>query len=132
MTAPLVKLLGIRHLSVLLIGTLLLCHGVFGALHLVCDPLEWCAGGAQHSAEHQPRSGAGDAHEHPTGHDVSTAYFAVVALGLLGLILKLLPECAAGSRIWLGTRWPAVLRRVPAMLRSSPTPTLPVLQVLRL
>ena len=126
------KLLGIRHLSVLLIGTVLLCHGVFGALHLVCDPLEWCIGGAQHSAEHQTAAGAGDTHGHPTGHDVSTAYFAVVALGLLVLILRLLPKCAAGLRIWLGTRWPAVLRRVPAVLRPPPTPTLPVLQVFRL
>jgi hypothetical protein len=57
-TVPVVKLLGIRHLSVLLIGTLLLCHGVFVALHLVCDPLEWCAGGAQHSAEHQTAAGS--------------------------------------------------------------------------
>ena len=121
-----------RPLSVLIIGTILLCHGVFGALHLVCDPLEWCAGGAQHSAEHQTAAGAVDAHEHPTGHDVSTPYFAVVALGLLGLILKLLPKCAAGLRIWLGTRWPAVLRRVPAVLRPPPTPTLPDLQVFRL
>jgi hypothetical protein len=120
-----------RHLSALLIGTLLLCHGVFGALHLVCDPLEWCAG-AHHSAEHQTAAGAGDAHEHPTGHNVSTAYFAVVALGLLVLILKLLPKCAAGLRIWLGTRWTAVLRRVPAVLRPPPTPTPPVLQVFRL
>ena len=132
MTAPLVKLFGIRHLSVLLIGTLLLCHGIFGALHLVCDPLEWCIGGAQHSAEHQTAAGAGDAHEHPTGHDVSTAYFAVVALGLLVLILRLLPKCAAGLRIWLGTRWPEVLRRAPAVLRPPPTPALPVLQVFRL
>jgi hypothetical protein len=121
-----------RHLSALLIGTVLLCHGVFGALHLVCDPLEWCIGGAQHSAEHQTAAGAGDAHEHPTGHDVSTAYFAVVALGLLVLILRLLPKCAAGLRIWLGTRWTAVLRRVPAVLRPPPTPTPPVLQVFRL
>ena len=126
------KLLGMRHLSALLIGSLLLCHGVFGALHLVCDPLEWCIGGAQHSAEHQPRSGAVDAHEHPTGHGGSTAYFAVVALGLLVLILRLLPKCAAGLRIWLGTRWTAVLRRVPAVLRRPPTPTPPVLQVFRL
>ena len=126
------KLLGMRHLSVLLAGAVLLCHGVFGALHLVCDPLEWCAGGAQHSAEHQTAAGAGDAHEHPTGHDVSTAYFAVVALGLLGLILRLLPKGSAGLRIWLGTLWPEVLRRVLAVLRPLPTPALPVLQVFRL
>jgi len=126
-----VTLLGSRHVSVLLIGTLLLCHGVFGALHLMCDPLEWCIGGAQHSAEHQTAAGAGDAHEHHTGHGGSTTYFAVVALGLLVLILRLLPKCAAGLRIWLGTRSPELLRRVPAVLRPPPTPTLPVLQVFR-
>ncbi len=93
------KLLGTRQLSVLLIGTLLLCHGVFGGLHLACDPTDWCAGAAERAAEHQPATGVGDAHEHPTGHEVSTAYFAVVAIGVLGLILKLLPRCAAGLRI---------------------------------
>jgi hypothetical protein len=127
-----VKVLDIRHLSMLLIGTLLLCHGVFGGMHLVCDPLEWCAGGALHSAEHQTAAGAGDAHAHHTGHGGSTAYFAVVALGLLCLILRLLPKCATGLRIWLGTRWSAVLRRVPTVLRPPPTPALPVLQVFRL
>ena len=126
------KLLGTRHLSMLLIGTLLLCHGVFGALHLVCDPLEWCIGGAQHFAEHQTSTGAGDVHEHHTGHGGSTAYFAVVALGLLVLILRPLPEAAAGLRIWLGTRWTAVLRLVPAVLHPPPTPAPPVLQVFRL
>jgi hypothetical protein len=128
----LINLLSVKKLSVLLAGAVLLCHGVFGALHLVCDPLEWCIGGVHHSAEHQSRSGAGDAHEHPTGHDVSTAYFAVVVLGLLVLILRLLPKCAAGLRIWLGTRWTSVLRRVPAVLRPPPTPALPVLQAFRL
>jgi hypothetical protein len=128
----LMKLLSVKKLSVLLVGAVLLCHGVFGSLHLVCDPLEWCIGGAQHSAEHQTSTDAGDAHEHPTGHDVSTAYFAVVALGLLVLILRQLPKCVAGLRIWLGRRWPAVLRRVLAVLRPPPTPALPVLQVFRL
>jgi hypothetical protein len=128
----LMKLLSVKKLSVLLAGAVLLCHGVFGALHLVCDPLEWCIGGVQHSAEHQTSTGAGDVHEHPVGHDVSTAYFAVVALGLLVLILRLLPKCAAGLRIRLGTRWPEVLRRAPAVLRPPPTPALPVLQVFRL
>jgi hypothetical protein len=128
----LMKLPSVKKLSVLLAGAVLLCHGVFGALHLVCDPLEWCIGGVQHSAEHQTSTGAGDVHEHPPSHDVSTAYFAVVALGLLVLILRLLPKCAAGLRIRLGTRWPEVLRRAPAVLRPPPTPALPVLQVFRL
>src|SRR5918993_5087543 len=30
------KLLGVRHLSVLLVGALLFCHTVFGSLHLLC------------------------------------------------------------------------------------------------
>ena len=128
----LMKLLSVKKLSVLLAGAVLLCHGVFGALHLVCDPLEWCIGGAQHSAEHQTAASVGDAHEHHTAHGGSTAYFAVVALGLLGLMLRLLPKCAAGLRIWLGTRWISVLRRVPAVLRPPPTPALPVLQAFRL
>jgi hypothetical protein len=126
------KPLSVNKLSVLLAGAVLLCHGVFGVLHLVCDPLEWCAGGAQHSAEHQTAAGSGDAHEHHTGHGGSTAYFAVVALGLLVLIVRLLPKCAAGLRNWLGTRWTAFLRRVPAVLRPPPTLTPPVLQVSRL
>jgi hypothetical protein len=128
----LINLLSVKKLSVLLAGAVLLCHGVFGALHLVCDPLEWCAGGAQHSAEHQTSTGAGDAHEHPTGHGVSTAYFAVVALGLLGLLLRLLLRDAVELRSWLGIRWPAHFRRVPAVLRPPPIPTPPVLQVFRL
>jgi hypothetical protein len=128
----LMKPLSVKKLSVVLAGAVLLCHGVFGSLHLVCDPLEWCIGGAQHSAEHQTSAGEGDAHEHPMGHGGSTTYFAVVALGLLVLILRLLPKCAAGLRIWLGRRWPAVLRRVPAVLRPPPTLTPPVLQVFRL
>jgi hypothetical protein len=127
-----VKLLETRQLSVLLIGTLLLCHGVFGTLHLQCDPPEWCTGGVKHAAEHQTAAGAGDAHEHPAGHGMGTAYFAVVALGLLGLLLRLLPKGAARLRSWLGIRWPALLRRVPAVLRPPPTPTPPILQVLRL
>src|SRR3712207_522206 len=89
------KLLGTRQLSVLLVGTLLLCHGALGALHLVCCPPSQCASDAEHAAEHQPAAGAaGDAHEHPAGHHgTSTEYFAVV-VSLLGLLLRLLPKGA--------------------------------------
>src|SRR5215217_1837645 len=111
---PLMKLPSVNMLSVLLIGTLLLCHGIFAALHLVCDPLEWCAG-AQHSAEHQTAAGAvGDAHEHPADHGTSPGYFAVLVVGLLGLLWGLLPK-GAPVRIAPGTHWPVVLRRVPAL-----------------
>src|SRR5215207_4307795 len=124
------KLLGIRRLSLLLIVTLLFCHGVFGALHLLCYPPQ-CAGDAEHQAEHQAAAGAGDAHEHPAGHVTSTEYFAVLAVGFLGLLLGLLPK-SRPLRIKLYARWPVVLRQVPAVLRPPPTPTPLTLQVFRL
>jgi len=124
------KVPGRRPLSLLLIGTLLFCHGVFGALHLICYAPQ-CAGDAEHPAEHHAAAGAGDAHEHPAGHATSTEYFAVLAVGFLGLLLGLLPK-SAPLRIGLDARWPAVLRRAPAVLRPPPTPTPLTLQVFRL
>jgi hypothetical protein len=124
------KLPGIRPLSLLLIGTLLLCHGIFGALHLICASPE-CAGDAEHPAEHHAAGGAGDAHEHPVGHATSTEYFAVLTVGFLGLLLGLLPK-SAPLRIGFDARWPVVLRRVPAVLRPPPTPTPLTLRVFRL
>ena len=123
------KPLGVRQLSVLLVGTLLLCHGVFGALHLVCYPPP-CAGDAEHAAEHQAGA-VGDAHEHPASHGTSTGYFAVLAVGLLGLLLGLLPK---GASLWIrrNARWPVVLRRWRAVLPPPPTPTPLALQVFRL
>src|SRR5918998_4090390 len=123
------KLLGLRRLSLLLIGTLLFCHGVFGSLHLLCYPPQ-CAGDAEHAAEHQATAGASGVHEHPAGHGTSPGYFAVL-VGLLGLLLGLLPK-GAPLRIRLEARWPVVLRRVPAVLRPPPTPTPLTLQVFRL
>jgi hypothetical protein len=126
-----VKLLGNRQLCVLLIGTLLLCHGALGALHLACN-LPECAGERKHAADHQHADGAaGDAHEHSAGHATNTEYFAVVTLGLLVLLLRLMPKVAP-LRIQLGARWPAVLRRVPAISHPPPTPTPLILQVFRL
>jgi hypothetical protein len=102
------KLLGVRQLSVLLIGTLLFCHGFFGSLHLLCFP-PLCAGDAEHAAEHH------------AGHATSTGYFAVLVVGFLGLLLGLLPK-GAPLRIRLDARWPAALRRVPAVMCPPPTP----------
>ena len=128
------KLPGIRPLSLLLIGTLLLCHGAFGALHLVCTAPD-CAGDVEHPAghpaEHHAAAGAGHVHEHPAGHATSTEYFAILALGFLGLLLGLLPK-SAPLRIGLDARWPVVVRRVPAVLRPPPTPTPLTLRVFRL
>ncbi len=124
------KLLGIRRLSLLLIGTLLFCHGVFGALHLICYPPQ-CAGDAEHAGEHNAAAGAvGDAHEHSADHATSTGYFAVL-VGFFGLLLGLLAK-GAPLRIGLDARWPAALRWVPAVMHPPPTPTPLILQVFRL
>jgi hypothetical protein len=123
-----------RLLALLLVGTLLLCHGVFGALHLVCYSPQ-CAGDAEHPAEHHATAGAvGDAPEHPADHEsshgTSAGYFAVL-VSLLGLLLGLLRKVAP-VRIGLGARWSVVLRKVPAVFRPPPTPTPLTLQVFRL
>ncbi len=120
---------GIDRLSVLLAGTLLLCHGIFGALHLVCDP-PVCAGAAEHPAGHELTAGAAGVHEHPADHGAGTGYFAVVA-GLLGLLLGMLPR-GAPPRVGIGTDRPTVLRRASAVFRPARAPTLPTLQVFRL
>lgn len=116
------KLLGSRQLPLLLVFTLLLCHGVFGALHLVCYPPQ-CAGDAEHAADHQLAAGAvSGAHEHPAGHcGASIGYFAVLVFGILGLLLGLLLK-RAPLRIGLGTHWPAVLRLVPSIFHPPPNP----------
>jgi hypothetical protein len=130
-TGPPMKLLGSRQLSLLLVFTLLLCHGVFGALHLVCYPPQ-CAGDAEHAADHQLGAGAvSGAHEHPAGHVTSIEYFAVLVVGILGLLLGLLLK-GAPLRIGLGTYWPAVLRLVPSIFHPPPTPALVFLRVFRL
>ena len=127
------KLLGVGQLSVLLIGALLFCHGVFGSLHLLCYPPQ-CIGGAEHAAEHHAGT-VGDSHghsaDHGIGHGISAGYFAVLVSSLLGLLLGLLPK-GAPLRMGPGARWPVVLSRVPAVMRLPPTPTPLILQVFRL
>jgi hypothetical protein len=124
---------GARQLSVLLVGTLLLCHGAFGALHLFCYSPE-CLGDAEHAAEHQAGA-VGGAHEHPadhgTSHGTSAGYFAVLVFGLLGLLHGLLRK-RAPLQISIAARWPAALRPVRAVFHPPPTPTPRVLQVFRL
>jgi hypothetical protein len=129
------KLLGSKQLSVLLIGTLLFCHGIFGALHLVCFSPQ-CAGDLEHPAEHQTAAVVvGHSHEHPadhgTSHGTSAEYFAVLVFSFIGLLMALLPK---GTLVQnrLDARSAAVLHRVPAVLRPPLTPTPPSLQVFRL
>ncbi len=129
------KLLGVRQLSLRLVGTLLFCHGVFGALHLVCFAPQ-CVEDLEHPAEHQSAAGAvSHTHEHPvdhgTSHGTSAGYFAVLVFSFIGLLLGLLPKGTL-VRIRLDARSAAVLHRVPAVLRPPPTPTPLTLQVFRL
>src|SRR3954452_16676807 len=80
----------VRILALLLVVALLLCHGVFGALHLCSVPP---AGAAAHHAGHQhASSGAGtSSHEHHTCHLMHAAtYYAVLLTALLGLALGFL------------------------------------------
>jgi hypothetical protein len=133
------KPLGFRGQSLVLIVTLLLCHGVFGSLHLLCYSQQ-CAGDAEHPAEHHATAGAmDDRFGHPAGHGTSTGYFAVIGsavigsavigFGFLSLLWGLLPGVTP-ARLMLDARRPATLRQVPAVVR--PPPTSPTLQVFRL
>ena len=132
------KPLGFRELSLVLIVTLLLCHGVFGSLHLLCYSQQ-CAGDAEHpaahpAAHHATAGAMDDRPGHPAGHGTSTGYFAVIGsavigFGFLGLLWGLLPGVTP-ARLRLDARRPATLRQVPAVVRSPPTS--PTLQVFRL
>jgi hypothetical protein len=125
------KLLGARQMSVLLVGTLMFCHGIFGGLHLICYPPQ-CAGDAEHQVAAGSMSGAhGHPADHGTSHGTTTGYFAVLAVGILGLLLRLFPK-RGPLRISLTAHLPVVLRRMLAVLRPPPTPTPLTLQVFRL
>ena len=124
------KPLSIKHPSVLLAVALLICHGLFGTLHLVCY-LPQCANRGEHAAEHQAAAGGlGDAHEYPAGHGSSTGYFAVL-VGLLGLFIGLLSK-RTPLRVRLSMPWTKSLRRAPYAFHPPPTSTPPQLQVFRL
>ena len=118
-----------RQLALLLVGTLLLCHGVFGILHLCSTSTA-----PMHQTHEHPsftdKTVVG--HEHPVCHLTGAEYFAVLFMAFLGLVLGLLLK---GARLW-GTF--AALRPskpyLPPLVSHPPRgPTnLPVLQVFRL
>jgi hypothetical protein len=117
-------------LALLLAGTLLLCHGVFGALHL-CSASQ---ASASHAHEHNSPmdAGAGVQEEHAVCHLMDVAhYFAVFLAAILGLVLWLLLK---GARLWGRVSAPFVfgLRLRPPVFHPPRGPTLPVLQVFRL
>ena len=116
-----------RHLALLLVGTLLLCHGVFGILHL-CST----ATAPMHQTHEHPsfadETVAG--HEHPMCHLTGAEYFVVFFTAFLGLVLELLK----GARLWGRVAFrPSRLYLQPLVSHPPRGPTnLPVLQVFRL
>jgi len=115
-------------LSLLLVGTLLVCHGAFGALHLCSAP---------HYFSHQTHELSSSTvtgnveHEHPVCHLMdATVYFAVLLVAFLRLVLGLLK----GARLWSRVTTPLIFDRRFCLPVSHPPrgPTLPVLQMFRL
>jgi hypothetical protein len=118
-----------RLLALLLVGTLLLCHGAFGALHL-------CSTHAVPTHQsHELPSFADETvvgHEHPLCHLTGGEYFAVLLTAFLGLVLGLLlKDARLKGRV---TSFRLSEPYLPLLLSHPPRgPTrLPVLQVFRL
>lgn len=127
-----------RLLTALLVVALLLCHGAFGALHLLAHPCDPCNSaevpGTHHSAA-QEEAAAGDAGggvvkelAHGAGYSV---YFAVVVAFSGAMVLKLL---LGGARkpVKAAILRPSQPRHPPLVRPLSLGPTPPLLQVFRL
>jgi hypothetical protein len=125
-----------RNTSRVLIGLsvvcLLLCHGAFGALHLISGPLTLPVPAGEHAASH---SGDEDPDETRSGgyqtlHHMGSGYFAVLLGLLVGMALLLLGHV----RRWYGSyALRFVGKTVPAVVTNLPRgPTTPFLQVFRL
>jgi hypothetical protein len=116
-------------LALLAIWALLLCHGVFGALHLIPDPvLQPIAAGEHATTHHLSGAHGGVPEERPVPHHTDVEYFAVLLgtlLGALYLWLLLLSDWVFTTRRFVGSP-PATVFNLPR------GPTLPFLQVLRL
>ncbi len=121
----------VRLATLCLVGALLLCHGVFGALHLC--PTGHAASADSHLAhEHHASSEAGEnTDEHPACPLMHAAdYYAVFLAAFLWLLFGLLLKRAWS---WSTSTAPAAFFRRfrPAVHHPSRGPTLPVLQVFR-
>jgi hypothetical protein len=119
-----------RLLTLLLVGTLLLCHGILWTLHLCSAPPVSVNQAYEH---HWPptQAGVGD-HEHPGCHSMgATDYFAVLLTTFLGLVLGLLLK---GARLCGSVaRFEPFERSFrPLVLHPPRGPTTTLLQVFRL
>jgi hypothetical protein len=123
----------VRVATLLLVGALLLCHGLFGALHLCSDTP---SASADHHGlhEHQATTGVGEsAPEHQVCHLMHAAnYYAVFLGALLGLALGLLVKGFRFSSRYSTTLTYSRMSR-PVVLHPPRGPTSqPLLQVFRL
>ena len=119
-----------RQLALLLVGTLLLCHGVFGVLHLCSTPTTTPTHQTHEHPSIADETVAG--HEHPVCHLTGAEYFVVLFTTFLGLVLGLLLK---GARLWSRATSLKLSEPSLSLLVSHPPrgPTnLPVLQVFRL
>ena len=119
-----------RLLVLLLVGTLLLCHGVLGAVHLCSAPTVPVHQDHEHPSSVGQEEGMA-AHGHLVCH-AAAGYFAVLFTAFLGLVLGLLLK---GARSWVSVSAPLIFGRrfAPVVLHPARGPTtLPVLQVFRL
>jgi hypothetical protein len=121
-----------RFVSAFFVGTLIFCHGVFGAFHITSDAAIPPAG--EHAKACHPSSAHGGpvSEDRPASHHADAEYFAV----LLGIFL-------GGSALWLllqndrwldgtSSTWRSVSSPSVAIPNLPRGPTLPFLQVLRL
>ncbi len=116
-------------LALLLVGALLLCHGIYGVVHLCSASSVSVPEGHEHSSLAQ--SGMVTHEDHPSCHLEGTEYFAVLFAAFLGLVLGLLLE---GARPYgkVATSFALDLRLCPYVPYSPRGPTLTILQVFRL
>src|SRR5919199_2208198 len=115
---------GGRLLALLLVGVLLLCHGVFGALHLC--PASQVSASQVHEHHSPAETGAADL-EHSACHLTSDAYFGVLLFTVfLGLLL-------GGAWLWsrVNASRPFERRFRPLVLHPPRGPTAPLVGVFR-
>ena len=118
-----------RLLALLAIWALLLCHGVFGALHLTPDPVLQPNPHGEHAMTHHPSGAPG---ERPAPHHTDAEYFAVLlgtSLGGLALWLLLLND-RRRDRFFSALHFAGSPQATFSNLPRGPT--LSLLQVLRL
>ena len=117
-------------LALLLVGALLLCHGIYGVVHLCSASSVSVPEGHEYS--NLAQMGMVDHEDHPSCHPEGAESFAVLFASFLGLVLGLLLEGARPYGNKVATSFALDLRLRPSVPYPPRGPTLTVLQVFRL